>query len=81
MIFGKKPAKLETGVVDGFQLTFGGAGNQWTTINGKRYATWWNALTMDWKVGDTVTFRPYKSRLWSDHPPIDCADQIHKVKS
>jgi len=32
--------------VNQIQLTFGGFGNQWTTIDGVCYATWWDALKL-----------------------------------
>lgn len=69
----------KTGKVENFDFTFGGAGNQWTTIDGVRYATWWNALTKDWEVGDRVTFEPYRAPLWHGGPPIDCAQTIRKA--
>jgi hypothetical protein len=48
--------KLKTGVVEKVEFTMGGAGNQWTTIAGVKYATWWDARDADWKVGDCVQF-------------------------
>lgn len=42
-LFSPEP-KLCTGTVERVEYTYGGAGNQWTTIDGKRYATYtdWN---------------------------------------
>jgi hypothetical protein len=68
----------ETGTVDAVAFTMGGAGNQWTTIDGIRYATWWDIRTRDWQVGDCVTFTPYRAPLWSGMVPILCADNIQK---
>ena len=69
----------KTGTVDSVAFTQGGAGNQWTTIDGVKYATWWDFRTRDWKVGDTVSFRPYRAPLWSGQSDVDCADSIRKV--
>jgi hypothetical protein len=67
------------GIVTNVEFTSGGAGNQWTTIDGVKYATWWDIRTKDWKVGDTVTFDAGMTQLWSDNPPIPGASNIHKV--
>ena len=69
------------GVVEDVTFTNGGAGNQWTTIEGVRYATYWNALTRDWKVGDTVSFVPTAQPLWSGGENIPHAAHIHKVSN
>jgi hypothetical protein len=37
-------------------FTHGGLGNQWTVIDGKRYVTYWDIRTTDWRVGDMVRF-------------------------
>ena len=68
-----------TGTVEKVDFTLGSAGNQWTTIGGKRYATWWNFNSKDWKVGDIVKFRHYRAPLWSGQADIDCADRIRKA--
>lgn len=67
------------GKVDNIDFTYGGAGNQWTTIDGKRYATWWDIRTMNWRVGDTVNFDAYRRPLWSGNPDVDCAQNITKA--
>lgn len=68
------PNTIATGTVEKVEFTEGSAGNQWTTIDGKRYATWWDAREFGVKPGARVKFRPYKSRLWStDAQKIDCA--------
>lgn len=67
------------GVVDDVKFTSGGAGNQWTTIDGVKYATFWDVRTMDWKVGDTVEFDRTDRPLWHDQPAIPQASRIHKV--
>jgi hypothetical protein len=51
---------IKTGIVEKVEFTMGGAGNQWTTIAGVKYATWWDARETDWKVGDRVR---YEERL------------------
>lgn len=69
------------GVVENIEFTHGGAGNQWTTISGVTYATWWLAQRIDWKIGDTVEFRQYRAPLWSGQQDTDCADRIKKYVS
>lgn len=68
------------GKVEGWDLTFGGAGNQWTTIDGIRYATYWNWHTMDWTNGDEVEFDAFYEPLLGRHDPVLQADNIKKVK-
>lgn len=68
---------MKTGIVEEIDFTSGGAGNQWTTIDGVRYATYWDIRTKDWKVGDAVDFRVYMTPLFSGHPAIPHADNIH----
>ncbi len=57
-----KPRKGR-GRVEKIDLTWGAGGNQYTTIDGIRYATFWNALDIDWKVGEIVYFEFYWERL------------------
>ena len=71
---------MKTGTVEKVAFTSGGAGNQWTTISGVKYATWWDMRASDWRVGDQVTFEAYKAPLWSGMVPIDCAQKIRKVR-
>jgi hypothetical protein len=71
--------QIQTGVVENVEYTSGSAGNQWTTISGVRYATWWNVMTRDWKVGDTVTFQSYEATLWSGQPKVPGAQNIRKA--
>lgn len=66
------------GIVEDVRFTEGGAGNQWTVIDGKKYATYWDVRTTDWKVGDTVTFQVVERSLWSGQPAIPHAINIHK---
>ena len=68
-----------SGKVEKIDFTQGGAGNQWTTIDGIRYATFWDIRTKNWKVGDTVLYRPYTAALWHGHPEIPHATDIRKV--
>lgn len=70
----------KTGRVDDLQFTSGSAGHQWTTIDGVRYATWWDATEKGWRKGDTVTFEHYRAPLWSGQPDVDCAQSIKKVE-
>lgn len=50
------------GRVEHCELTWGAGGNQWTTINGIKFATYWNILNKDWITGQVVTFEFY----WDD---------------
>lgn len=68
------------GVVQSVAYTHGGAGNQWTTIDGVKYATWWDIRTRDWKEGDLVDFDAYNGLLWHGNPTIDCATNIRKAR-
>lgn len=67
------------GTVEKVAFTSGGAGNQWTTIDGVRYATWWDIRTTDWRVGDRVSFEPYRAPLWSGNADVDCAQNIRAI--
>lgn len=69
---------MKTGVVEKVEFTQGGAGNQWTTIGGVRYATWWDIRTKDWKVGDEVRFVETERPLWHGGAPIPQAHSIAK---
>ena len=69
----------KSGTVEGIDFTFGSAGNQWTTIDGVKYATWWDIRTKNWTRGDTVTFKAYRAPLWHGGTPIDCAQSIRKA--
>ncbi len=71
---------MKTGIVEKIAFTSSGAGSQWTTISGVRYATWWNLMSMDWKVGDRVEFEDYTGKLFHGMAPIACARKIRKVK-
>lgn len=71
---------MKRGVVQHVAFTQGGAGNQWTTIDGVKYATWWDFTTKDWRTGDTVTYETTKQALWHGNPPIDVAHSIKKAK-
>lgn len=70
---------ISTGTVDAIRFTSGGAGNQWTTIDGVDYATWWDARRADWKVGDVVSFETYRAPLWHGMEPTNCARGIRKA--
>lgn len=67
-----------TGIVEQIEFTQNGMGNQWTTIGGVRYATYWDARNTDWKMGDTVSFEELMSPLYPGNPPIKHAMRIKK---
>jgi hypothetical protein len=68
------------GVVEDVRYTQGGAGNQITTISGVEYVTFWDINSRDWKVGDTVTFRAFRAKLWANSlTPVLQAGRIAKV--
>ena len=70
-----KQASTLVGKVEKIDFTSGGAGNQWTTINGVRYATWWD-FKQGVRTGRVVHHRPYKAPLWHGNPPIDCTNIV-----
>ena len=69
---------MATGIVERVDFTSGGAGNQWTTISGVKYATFWDIRTKDWKIGDEVEFDAFEAPLWSGQPAINQAQSIRK---
>lgn len=71
--------KAKTGVVETVQYTYGGAGNQWTTIDGVRYATWWDIRTRDWCEGDRVQFTSTSAPLWDGMGTVLQARDITRV--
>lgn len=70
----RKKDRYYSGVVTGIQFTYGSRGQQLTTIGGVTYWTWWNALDIDWKRDDTVTFKVRKIQ----HDILE-AYEIHKA--
>lgn len=44
------------GKVTDVQFTLGGLGNQFTTIDGRRYWTWWDVRSHPVRVGRIVTY-------------------------
>ena len=44
----------------------GGAGNQWTTIGGVHYCTFWDIRTRDWAENENVTFTCGERQLWEN---------------
>lgn len=72
-------AKKITGVVEKVEYTHGGAGNQFTTIGGVRYTTFWDIRTRNWKEGDTVQFTAVERSLWEGQPKTMHAEDITKV--
>lgn len=71
---------VKVGKVDSIAYTNNGFGNQWTTIDGVRYATYWDARKANWKVGDFVRFRSSERPLVHGQPAIPHADNIDKLK-
>lgn len=67
------------GMVEKIAYTRGGAGNQWTTISGKKYATWWDIRKKDWKEGDVVAFKSSNAPLWHGQPEVPQASNIVKL--
>lgn len=70
---------LQSGTVEKIDFTSGSAGHQWTTIDGVKYATWWDTRTKNWKIGERVTFEPYRAPLWHGNNAVDCARSICKI--
>lgn len=68
-----------TGVVQKVEYTHGGAGNQFTTIDGVRYTTFWDIRTRDWKEGDSVRFTAVERSLWEGQPKALHAESITKA--
>jgi hypothetical protein len=68
--------ELSEGTVEAIKFTEGEAGNQWTTISGVRYATWWDCRRKNVRVGARVWFRPYRAPLWSGTSDVDCAEIV-----
>ncbi len=71
---------METGVVEKIEFTQGGMGNQWTTIDGVTYATWWDYRTKNWNIGDVVSFVSGKA-IFFDNDKILQATNIKLVSS
>lgn len=74
-----KGAKVKTGFVENVEFTQDGAGNQWTTIDGVEYATYWDMHTKNWKVGDRVAFTVENASLFLGQPKIQHARNISKI--
>jgi len=47
---------MNIGIVDSVQYTIDGLGNQYTTIDGTCYMTWWNLLEHRVRPGVTVRY-------------------------
>ena len=72
--------KSRIGTIEKIKFTSGGAGNQWTTIDGTRYATWWS-FGDGVKVGAEVEYQPYRQRLFGNSADeVDCAN-IRRVSA
>lgn len=70
----------QSGIVERVEFTHGGAGNQWTTISGVRYATFWDIKTKDWAEGDEVEFDVVSAPLWTGQAPLLRARNIRKAQ-
>lgn len=68
------------GIVQKVEYTHGGAGNQFTTIDGVRYVTYWDIRNRDWKEGDAVSFQAVERSLWEGQPKAVHAENIHKME-
>ena len=66
------------GVVEGWDFSWGGHGNQWTRISGKTYATWWDYHTTDWLIGDKVSFKVKRCTDFDMKNKYEAFD-IHRV--
>lgn len=73
------PGTNATGVVEKVEFTQHGMGNQWTTIDGVRYCTFWDFRTRDWREGDTVNFEDVTAPVFSNTPTVRQARNIHKA--
>ena len=67
-----------TGTVEKIEYTQGGFGNQFTTISGVRYWTWWDVRTTPVCIGARVAFRAHLNAVIADHPRTvgDIADSF-----
>lgn len=69
------------GTVEKVELTFGSAGNQWTTIDGVKYATWWDWGVRFFKEGDRVSYVPAKGKLFDNMVDvIDIAGDVRLLQ-
>ena len=68
------------GTVEDVQFTTGGLGNQWTTIDGKKYMTWWNFHTHPVRIGKRVEYSVSLQQQVSSMPAMfaDVAT-IHRI--
>ena len=72
---------IKVGKIEKLELSFGGMGNQWTTIDGRLYATWWD-YKEGWKVGDIVEHKPFQEHspyIHSRNEIIECTKLLRKV--
>lgn len=68
----------KVGVVESIEYTSGGAGNQWTTIDGEKYATYWE-FSQGVRKGAVVVYHAYKQMLWYAGPVVPHAGIIEVV--
>lgn len=74
-----QPKKM-VGVVESVAFTNNGAGNQWTIIDGVRYATFWDVRKKDWKIGDGVRFVAQDCSLLHGMSRVPHASVLSKLK-
>lgn len=67
-----------SGVVEKIEYTSGGFGNQFTTIDGVRYVTFWDSRSVNWKTGDTVDFTAVYQPIWPGQATMLHAKNINK---
>lgn len=71
---------MKTGKVDRVEFTQNSLGNQWTTIDGKRYMTWWDIRTLPIKAGATVEYTPFDGSLNISNSVLEYKGvKIHRV--
>jgi hypothetical protein len=58
------------GRVDNVEFTFGSFGHQWTTIDGRRFITWWDWNELNIRPGVIVEYTVEEgAKVW-DHPLV-----------
>lgn len=73
--------RVGRGRVDKVELTWGAGGNQYTTINGVKYATYWDFRSKDWEVGQVVDFEFYWDDLHLGANEYDRVVHADKIKA
>lgn len=61
-------SEIKVGTVEKIEYTTGSFGNQFTTIDGHRYWTWWDIRSTPVRLGAKVRFRAtFHQKVW-DQP-------------